>query len=393
MLHMTSKEREITAVQPRVAVAVSTYNAWITRELLAGARNEYLRRTGSEKGLLVFPAAGAFELTAICRSLAESGKFDAVVALGCVIRGETEHFDYICDSVTHGLTEITLRTGIPIGFGLLTCNNAEQAESRAGGEKGNKGTEAMSAALQTVATLHTINDLVTNEPGTSSKNPRSNIDLTQQDDNQQENPGNEPVSRPPVTSLVPEAEGQSSPAEKSTGLRTKAEPRQVRQLALVVLYELDARGEMDAEQISRDMPLAILMLLKRDDNDEDLPRKKGPAPSDMEICRSFGFEENDLKVAYNLGMGAFRKREEADQMMLGLAPDWPPDRQPALDRCILRLAYYEMTENITPPKVVINEAVELAKRFSTENSAMFVNGVLDKMMRRLRSDNETTDGE
>lgn len=117
--------------------------------MLEGAIDRWARLGGREKSLVVAAAAGTWELPAIARALAESGQFDAIVALGVVIRGETDHFEYICQGVTHALADLTSRTGVPVGFGVLTCNTAEQVKARIGGDAGNKGAEAMDAAVQT----------------------------------------------------------------------------------------------------------------------------------------------------------------------------------------------------------------------------------------------------
>jgi 6,7-dimethyl-8-ribityllumazine synthase len=384
---MPQQFQQIAEPTPRLAVVVSTYNAWITQPLLAGACAAYARQVGSDADLHIAEAAGAFEITALCRGLAASGQYDGLVALGCVIRGETAHFDYICDSVTSGLTEITLRTGIPIGFGLLTCENKEQAEARAGGSAGNKGEEAMQAALHTIATLRGL----PRPQDSSGRTPTSMCEHATATDPPSDSPSPAEV-RPPVTSLVASPEESTAPAAAAIGpmQRSEAEPRLIRQLALLALYQFDARGEEDAGDVSDNMPMAGLSLLQREE--DELPHEKGPkgkkpaaadpAAADPAAADP-GFAEGDLRLAYDLARGAYDGRAEADELMRELAPDWPPERQPTVDRCILRLAYHEMVTGRTPPKAAINEAVELAKRFSTDRSPLFVNGVLDKVMRRL----------
>lgn len=367
----------VTEPAPRVAVVVSSYNAWITQALLEGARRAFAASAGSDDELCIAEAAGTFEITALCRALAHSGHYDCLVALGCVIRGETPHFDYICDSVTRGLTDITLATGVPVGYGILTCETRQQAEARAGGEQGNKGEEAMQAALQTVATLRAFPPTV----GSQARTAPGMCDQPTDSDNEQEQPG----ERRPVTSLVAPAEPeQTSTTPPSASARTEADPRLIRQLALLALYQLDARGGEDADSVSEHMPFAGLTLLQRDE--EELPRRKGPKKKQHAPISEKGFAEHDLRVAYDLASSAYERREEADALMRELAPDWPPERQPTVDRCILRLAYHEMVTGRTSPKIAINEAVELAKRFSTDRSPLFINGVLDKTMRRLQKD-------
>jgi 6,7-dimethyl-8-ribityllumazine synthase len=141
---------------PPTAVIVSRYNPSVTGRMLEGARAEYEARGGKAGALAVYHAPGAYELPALALAAAESGRFGAVVALGCVIRGETRHDRYISDAVANGLMNAALATGVPCAFGVLTVDTARQARDRAGGKKGNKGAEAMSAALETAATLEAI---------------------------------------------------------------------------------------------------------------------------------------------------------------------------------------------------------------------------------------------
>jgi 6,7-dimethyl-8-ribityllumazine synthase len=138
------------AQPPRVAVIVSRYNGSVTGRLLDGARSEYLRRGGDEAGLAVYEAPGAFELPVLALAAAETGRYRGVVALGCLVKGETRHDRYIAEAVAQGLTQVSLQTGVPVAFGVLTVNTPKQARERAGGEHGNKGAEAMGAVLETI---------------------------------------------------------------------------------------------------------------------------------------------------------------------------------------------------------------------------------------------------
>jgi len=141
---------------PRIAVVVSRYNATVTDRLCLGAIEATVRRTGRTPE--VFDVPGAFELPVVCDAAAKSGRFSGVVALGCLIRGETIHDRVIADSVATAIQDLMLKTGVPIAFGLLTVDNAEQAEARAGGEHGNKGVEAVEALLDTLETLSGIRE-------------------------------------------------------------------------------------------------------------------------------------------------------------------------------------------------------------------------------------------
>ena len=144
----------ITVVSPgvRVAVVASSWHDRIMDGLIQGA----IRACEQASALAtVVRAAGAFELPLIAKACATGGHFDVVVALGVVIRGGTPHFDYVCDAATSGLSAVALDTGVPVGFGLLTCDTEDQALKRAGlpGSVEDKGAEATWAALASLATL------------------------------------------------------------------------------------------------------------------------------------------------------------------------------------------------------------------------------------------------
>lgn len=136
---------------PRVAVVVSRYNDTVTGALQQGALAEYGSAGGDPASVEVIDAPGAFELSFLSYSAAASGRFDGVLAIGCIVKGETSHDRYLAEAVANGLTNASLLTGVPIAFGVLTVDTAEQALARAGGDKGNKGAEAMSALLATIA--------------------------------------------------------------------------------------------------------------------------------------------------------------------------------------------------------------------------------------------------
>ena len=131
-----------------MAIVVSRFNEQVTDLLLAGAR-ETLEASGcAADAILQVSVPGALELPMACRWLAESGECDAIVALGAVIRGETSHYEQVCQQSAQGIMQISLATSVPISFGVLTCENGDQALARAGGAKGNKGADAALAALE-----------------------------------------------------------------------------------------------------------------------------------------------------------------------------------------------------------------------------------------------------
>jgi len=131
-----------------VAIVASRFNDVVTERLLDGARGVLLERGVGEAALTVVHVPGAWELPGAAAHLAASGRYDAIVAIGCVIRGETPHFDYVAGEAARGLNRVALDHGVPVGFGLLTTDTAEQALARAGGDVGNKGAEAAEAALE-----------------------------------------------------------------------------------------------------------------------------------------------------------------------------------------------------------------------------------------------------
>ena len=141
---------------PALAVVVSRYNASVTDRLLTGAREVYAEHGGDPELLRVIPAPGSYELPALALAAARTGKFRGVLGLGCLIKGETSHDRYIADAVAHGLVGVTLATGVPCSFGVLTVDTPEQAEERAGGAHGNKGAEGMAALLDTVVQIDAL---------------------------------------------------------------------------------------------------------------------------------------------------------------------------------------------------------------------------------------------
>jgi 6,7-dimethyl-8-ribityllumazine synthase len=130
-----------------VAVVASRYNAAIVQKLLDGAIERLVERGISRDRITIVFVPGAWELPLACRRLAEAGGHQAVVALGCVVRGGTPHFEYVCREASRGVIQASLDTGLPVSFGLLTTDTMHQAEERAGGPHGNKGAEAADAAV------------------------------------------------------------------------------------------------------------------------------------------------------------------------------------------------------------------------------------------------------
>ncbi len=134
----------------RFGIVVSEWNKEVTGALLEGAYTTLTRHGAEEKDITVMTVPGSFELVFGASRMMVSGNFDAIIAIGCVIRGDTPHFDYICQGTTQGLAELNRKGRIPVIYGLLTCNTLEQAEARSGGILGNKGDECAITAIKMV---------------------------------------------------------------------------------------------------------------------------------------------------------------------------------------------------------------------------------------------------
>lgn len=142
-------EGNLVATDLRVAVVVSRWNSFITERLLEGALDT-LKRHGAntDTGVDVVRVPGTFEVPLLAQRLSSSGKYDAVICLGCLIRGATPHFDYIAGECTKGIAHAMMASGVPVTFGILTTDSIEQAIERAGTKAGNKGSEAAGAAIE-----------------------------------------------------------------------------------------------------------------------------------------------------------------------------------------------------------------------------------------------------
>lgn len=135
----------------RFGIVVSEWNAKVTGALAEGAVNTLKKHGALDQNIHVATVPGSFELVYGASQMVKSGKYDAVIAIGCVVRGDTPHFDYICEGTTEGLALLNKDFDVPVIYGLLTCNNMEQAEMRAGGSLGNKGDECAITAIKMVA--------------------------------------------------------------------------------------------------------------------------------------------------------------------------------------------------------------------------------------------------
>ena len=134
----------------KIAIVASRFNEFITKELIGGAEDTLLRHNVNTDDIYLYRVPGAFEIPSVCNKIAESGKYDAVITLGAVIRGSTPHFDYVAAEVSKGVASVSMKYNIPVLFGVLTTDTIEQAVERAGTKAGNKGSDATMAALEMI---------------------------------------------------------------------------------------------------------------------------------------------------------------------------------------------------------------------------------------------------
>jgi 6,7-dimethyl-8-ribityllumazine synthase len=313
----------------RFAVVVSRYNDSITGKLLDGAVATLTAAGVVDASIDVAWVPGAWEIPLAARRFAESGDYCAVLCLGAVIKGETSHDQHINRQVSLSLGQIALRSGVPVLFGVLTCNNLEQAIHRSGGNVGNKGVECAEAALEMASLLSKL-------PAPPPRGP---------DPFDQAERG---------TAAAPEALGTQTPATRGSGrprpLRRTRRSR-ARQVVLQVLFADDLNPEHDLLAGGR-------FLQQRLQEDREL-----------------------VKFARSLVDGIRSHRQEVDRILTDKLKNWTLDRLAAADRNVLRMGVYEILFGGTPGPVAINEAVELARRFGSKESTKFVNGVLDRVLR------------
>ncbi|WP_373049375.1 6,7-dimethyl-8-ribityllumazine synthase [Vulgatibacter sp.] len=153
---MRSYEGKLVATGMRVAICVARFNAFITERLLEGAVDTLRRHGADEAQIHVYRCSGTFELPPVVKRVAMSGRYDAVIALGAVIRGGTPHFEYVAGECAKGIGQVSMQADCAVAFGVLTTDNVEQAIERAGTKAGNKGAEAALAAIEQVSLFRAI---------------------------------------------------------------------------------------------------------------------------------------------------------------------------------------------------------------------------------------------
>ena len=155
---MLQIEGDLLAAELRIAFVVARFNEFVCERLLEGALDTVTRHGGSKDKVTVVRVPGAFELPLAAKTLATSGKYDAVICLGAVIRGATSHYDYVCANASSGIASASLETGIPVSFGLLTTDTIEQAIERSGTKAGNQGRDATVSAIETARLLKRLSE-------------------------------------------------------------------------------------------------------------------------------------------------------------------------------------------------------------------------------------------
>ena len=153
---MKTFEGSLVASNIKVAIVAARFNEFITSKLIGGAMDGLSRHGVQEADIHLAWVPGAFEIPLVAAKLANSGKYDAVIALGCVIRGATSHYELVCNEVAKGVAQTSLKSGVPVMFGVITTENLEQAIDRAGAKVGNKGYECATGAIELVNLLRQI---------------------------------------------------------------------------------------------------------------------------------------------------------------------------------------------------------------------------------------------
>ena len=151
-------EGKLVSQEMKIGIVAARFNEFIVSKLLAGCEDALLRHGVQPDDISVAWVPGAFEIPLIASRMAKSGKYDAVIALGAVIRGSTSHYDYVCSEVSKGIASVSLSSDIPVLFGVLTTDNIEQAIERAGSKAGNKGSECAQSAIEMVNLIRALKD-------------------------------------------------------------------------------------------------------------------------------------------------------------------------------------------------------------------------------------------
>ena len=155
---MNIYEGKLIPENVKIGIIVARFNEFITSKLLGGALDTLKRHNVPEDSIDVAWVPGAFEIPLIAKKMAESGKYDAVICLGAIIRGSTSHYDLVCNEAAKGIAQVSLSSGVPVMFGVITTENIEQAIERAGSKAGNKGSECAEGAIEMINLVRSIEE-------------------------------------------------------------------------------------------------------------------------------------------------------------------------------------------------------------------------------------------
>ena len=153
---MNTFEGKLVSTDMKIGIGAARFNEFIVSKLVSGAMDALVRHDVKEEDVDVAWVPGAFEIPLIASKMANSGKYDAVICLGAVIRGATSHYDYVCNEVSKGIATVSLNSGVPVMFGIVTTENIEQAIERAGTKAGNKGYDSAMGAIEMVILIRNI---------------------------------------------------------------------------------------------------------------------------------------------------------------------------------------------------------------------------------------------
>lgn len=153
---MKTIEGALTTKDEKFCIVISRFNEFIGSKLLSGAKDELVRHGVSEENITIVWVPGAFEIPVVAKKCAKSGKYNAVITLGAVIKGSTSHYDYVCAEVSKGVASVSLETEVPVIFGVLTTDNIEQAIERAGTKAGNKGSDSAKTAIEMANLMYAL---------------------------------------------------------------------------------------------------------------------------------------------------------------------------------------------------------------------------------------------
>ena len=156
MYSVKTIEGQLNAQGLKIAIVASRFNDFIVQHLVEGAIDYLTRHGAAQEDITVVRVPGAYELPIVCKKMAAFSQYIFIIALGAVIRGSTPHFDYVCSEAAKGIAQVSLQSGLPVGFGLLTCDTLEQAIERAGAHVGNKGSETAAAVVETIRVMEQL---------------------------------------------------------------------------------------------------------------------------------------------------------------------------------------------------------------------------------------------